>query len=111
MLSTTSNTDATLTFAEQGIARREVRNTVLTADEVRARFEAEGLTIKEWAEARGYHHRTVYAVLKGELRCTRGKTHRIAVDLGLKAVPATDLKNLASVDERRAQILASGAAA
>ncbi len=88
-----------------------MRNAVLSPDQVRARFEAEGLTIKEWAEARGYHHRTVYAVLKGELRCTRGKTHRIAVDLGLKAVPATDLKNLASVDERRAQILASGAAA
>ena len=56
-------------------------------EQVRRQFEAEGLSIKEWAERRGYAPRTVYAVLQGDLQCRRGISHRIAVDLGLKPQP------------------------
>ena len=56
-------------------------------EQVRQQFEAEGLSIKEWAEKRGYSPRTVYAVLQGALRCRRGISHKIAVDLGLKPRP------------------------
>ena len=60
-------------------------------EQVRQQFEAEGLSIKEWAEMRGYSPRTVYAVLQGSLRCRRGVSHRIAIDLGLKPQPAKRL--------------------
>jgi gp16 family phage-associated protein len=60
-------------------------------EQVREQFEAEGLSIKAWAEERGYSPRTVYAVLQGSLRCKRGVSHRIAVDLGLKAQPSKKL--------------------
>ena len=56
-------------------------------EQVIEQFEREGVSIKEWAERRGYSPRTVYAVLRGDLRCKRGISHRIAIDLGLKEVP------------------------
>jgi gp16 family phage-associated protein len=60
---------------------------MMTSDQVKAKFEAEGVSIAEWARARGYKLRTVYAVLNGRRKCTRGIGHRIAVDLGLKTKP------------------------
>lgn len=59
----------------------------MTADQVKAKFEAEGISVAEWARAKGYKLRTVYAVLSGRLKSQRGIGHRIAVDLGLKAEP------------------------
>jgi len=56
-------------------------------EDVRRQFAAEGITIKEWAEDCGYSVSTVYAIMGGRIRCTRGVAHRIAVDLGLKAEP------------------------
>lgn len=58
-----------------------------TFAEVKARFEAEGITIRDWAIANGFKPRTVYAVLNGELKGRRGVTHRIAVALRLKEEP------------------------
>lgn len=58
-------------------------------EQVLEQFEGEGISIKEWAQRRGYSARTVYAVLRGVLLCKRGVSHRIAVDLGLKAAPQT----------------------
>lgn len=55
---------------------------------VRTAFEAEGISIREWARQNGFKPRTVYAVLYGQVKCTRGEGHRIAVALGLKAAPA-----------------------
>lgn len=57
--------------------------------QVKARFIAEGISIAEWARARGFNHRTVYRVMSGELKGTRGEAHRIAVALGLKVQPRT----------------------
>lgn len=59
----------------------------MTAEQVKAKFEAEGLSIAEWARARGYKLRTVYGVLSGRTKCQRGLGHQIAVDLGMKAAP------------------------
>lgn len=59
----------------------------MTPIKVKERFAAEGISIKEWATARGYNFRTVYSVLTGKRSCKRGIGHRIAVDLGLKAEP------------------------
>lgn len=60
---------------------------VITESELRKTFIAEGISIREWALARGYSPSTVYAVIRGQVQCRRGKTHRIAVELGLKAEP------------------------
>ena len=54
------------------------------AQKIKSLFEAEGISISEWATARGYNVRTVYAVIRGELKCRRGISHSIAVDLGIK---------------------------
>lgn len=58
-----------------------------TPEEVRARFVAEGVSIWQWALSKGYSPRLVYAVLNGHRKATRGVTHRIAIDLGLKEEP------------------------
>lgn len=54
---------------------------------VKARFVAEGVTIKDWARANGFTPKTVYRVLAGEAKCKWGESHRIAVALGLKKLP------------------------
>ncbi|MCO5065667.1 MAG: hypothetical protein M9924_14810 [Rhizobiaceae bacterium] len=48
-------------------------------------MEENGISLAEWARIHGFNIRTVRAVVRGELRATRGKGHRIAVALGLKA--------------------------
>lgn len=55
--------------------------------EVKARFEAEGVSIAAWARAHSFNPRTVYRLLSGKLEGRRGETHRIAVALGLKEEP------------------------
>jgi gp16 family phage-associated protein len=57
---------------------------------VKDRFEAEGISIAEWARKNGYQYRTVIAVLSGELKAKRGVSHRIAVALGIKAKPVSE---------------------
>lgn len=57
---------------------------------VKDRFEAEGISIAEWARNNGYQYRTVIAVLSGELKAKRGISHRIAVALGIKAKPVPE---------------------
>lgn len=53
-------------------------------DQVKAQFVAEGVSIAEWARARGFNCLTVYRVLAGTVKGKRGEAHRIAVALGLK---------------------------
>lgn len=62
---------------------------MMTAEQVKAKFAAEGVSVKEWAEARGYNFRTVYSILNGKRACQRGLGHTIAVELGLKEEPKT----------------------
>lgn len=58
---------------------------VLTAEQVKAQFAREGKTFSGWAEERGYNRCDVYRVINGMSKARRGKSHQIAVDLGLKA--------------------------
>lgn len=66
-----------------------------TPEQVKAEFERAGISIAEWARAHGFDRMTVYGVLSGRHRGSRGKTHEIAVALGLKdgvIVAANDFK-------------------
>lgn len=47
-------------------------------------FRVEGATIAVWARERNFSPRLVYAVLRGERKCLRGESYRIAKELGLK---------------------------
>ena len=57
---------------------------VKTTAEVRANFTRVGKPISEWARENGYKENLVYEVLRGRIHCKRGKSHEIAVLLGLK---------------------------
>jgi gp16 family phage-associated protein len=56
--------------------------------EVKTRFAAEGISVAEWARARGFSPKLVYRVLDGTAKGTRGEVHRIACALGLKSEPS-----------------------
>lgn len=58
-----------------------------TAEEVKLSFQASGQTIAQWAIDNGFRKGSVYAVLDGRCKGHRGKSHLIAVALGLKAPP------------------------
>lgn len=51
---------------------------------VRAVFEDSGISVAEWARARGFSTSLVYQVLEGRRKCVRGQSHQIAVALGIK---------------------------
>ena len=55
------------------------------AEEVRALFEPRACRYASGHGIHGYKPRTVYAVLCGQTKDTRGVSHEIAVALGLKA--------------------------
>lgn len=61
-----------------------------TLQEVRRAFEEHGLTVAEWAQAKGFKQDMVYAVLLGRARGLRGEAHKIALALGLKGPAQTD---------------------
>lgn len=66
-----------------------------TPEEVKAEFERAGISIAAWAKAHGFNRMTVYGVLSGRHKGSRGNTHLIAVALGLKhgqVVSANDFK-------------------
>ena len=60
---------------------------VTTPNELRKKFDSEGKTFAEWATNNGFEPQEVYKVLNGQAKCKRGKGHKIAVLLGLKANP------------------------
>ncbi len=75
-----------------------------TPDEARAKLQELGVSVKEWSEANDLSPATVWKVLRGELKCTRGASHRAAVMLGMKrgALPPADLATVrfgADLDE------------
>ncbi len=47
-------------------------------------FRDAGVTISDWARNKGFKPKLVHAVLRGELKCLRGESHRIAKELGMK---------------------------
>jgi gp16 family phage-associated protein len=56
-------------------------------EEIRLKFELRGQTISSWAAAHGFERDSVYAVLSGRVQGKHGKSHDIAVALGLKVNP------------------------
>ena len=53
-------------------------------NEIRQVFIEDGVSVAEWARENNFSLALVYAVLKGRNHATRGKSHKIAVALGLK---------------------------
>lgn len=58
-----------------------------TAEQARAEFVRRGLSIAAWAKRHGVAPQLVYDILNGKpaRRCLRGKSHKVAVLLGVKA--------------------------
>lgn len=66
---------------------REQRHTLArlkTAEEVRAEFVRAGITYTAWAKQHGYSRGLVVQVLSGRLKGAYGKSHEVAVALGMK---------------------------
>jgi len=57
-----------------------------TAEQVKEEFVRKGVSIRSWALANDFNPRLVYEILsgRGNHRCLRGQSHKIAVRLGLK---------------------------
>jgi gp16 family phage-associated protein len=67
---------------------------------LRDQFVAEGVTVRGWAVREGFDVRLVYQVLAGRVAGRRGKSHEIAVRLGLKpAVEVPQLRQPTEVDQ------------
>jgi gp16 family phage-associated protein len=67
--------------------RDAAEETPATPVEARQALRANGRSVAEWARHNGFPAALVYAVLGGQRKCLRGESHRIAVALGLKALP------------------------
>nr|WP_181726906.1 DNA-binding protein [Comamonas testosteroni]QIZ20164.1 DNA-binding protein [Comamonas testosteroni] len=59
----------------------------MSAKEIRDNFAKHGISVCDWARAHGFSESLVYAVLAGRNKASRGQSFKIAVALGLKAVP------------------------
>lgn len=62
---------------------------LLTEEQSRAVFRANGTTVADWARERGFSVELTRMVLAGKRKCLRGQSHNIAVALRIKA-GATD---------------------
>lgn len=56
----------------------------MTPEQVKANFIARGESIGQWADKHGFPRPMVYRVLNGQSPAMRGKSHQIAVALGIK---------------------------
>lgn len=66
-------------------------NQVLTPTQVKDEFDRQGLSIAEWARENDFPPPLVYRVLSGAIP-KRGKSHEIAVCLGLKQGNTSGIK-------------------
>ncbi len=66
-----------------------------TPEEIRKEFRRKGISISDWSIANGFPPNLVYEVLAGRRNPTRGKTHCIAVKLGLKEGEIVDEHEIA----------------
>lgn len=57
----------------------------MKAEKIKEGFRERGETIKDWCVTRGYDPTYVSRILNGTIKANRGKAHRIAQELGLKA--------------------------
>jgi len=75
-------------------------------ESVRQGFFFEGVSVAQWARARGFEPRQVYAVLSGRSKGRFGKSHQIAVELGLKPLPC-DVTRRVQPQDRQGEIATS----
>jgi gp16 family phage-associated protein len=61
----------------------------MTPQEIRNVFRARGESVRGWAKKNKLDPACVYRLLNGRATGWRGKTHEVAVALGLKADPRT----------------------
>jgi gp16 family phage-associated protein len=54
------------------------------AAEAKAELLRKGISISQWAVSNGFSTAMVFEILKGERKCVRGQSHKIAVALGIK---------------------------
>jgi hypothetical protein len=57
----------------------------MTPEQVKAKFRREGKTFTQFAQEHGYSRNSVYRVLNGFDKGNYGRSHEIAVKLGLKS--------------------------
>lgn len=55
-----------------------------TPEQVRQRFRSQGKTLSQWADEHGYPREAVYRVMGGVDKGHYGRSHEIALALGLK---------------------------
>lgn len=80
-----------------------VTNTLINTSHAKSLFEDSGISVAEWARARGFSSGLVYQVLEGNRKCLRGQSHRIAIALGLKKGATMGVEELSKQLEAGAQ--------
>lgn len=61
-----------------------MKTTVRTPQEVRNEFHRKGVSVTEWARNHKVERQIVFDLLSGKAKGRRGKSHHVAVLLGLK---------------------------
>lgn len=84
-----------------------------THEEARAWLGYLGISVSQWARDNKMNQSLVYEILAGRKKCLRGKSHNIAVLLGMKAGVMTDkpARVTPSHSDRRDHERRAGAAA
>jgi gp16 family phage-associated protein len=60
----------------------------MTPQQVKEQFRARGDCVGQWADRNGFDRALVYRILNGRAAGWRGKSHQVAVALGLKPDPS-----------------------
>lgn len=79
-----------------------MKDTTKSAAQARREFERKGVAIAAWARDHKVSSSLVYQILAGKKKCHRGKSHKIAVLLGLKKGEVVDCTAAVNDAERRA---------
>lgn len=75
-------------------------STAARRKQVEERLSHFGLSLRSWATANGFSPSMVHAVIAGRVSCRFGKSHQIAVLLGLKDGEVLGRAHAASSNER-----------
>lgn len=62
----------------------------VTSQQARDNLYAQGISISEWARREGFSKNLVFSILQGRRLCRFGKSHQIAVKLGMKVGSLSD---------------------
>lgn len=65
---------------------------IKTPEQVKEDFSKKGISISAWAKKNGFSREYVHTILSGKRKCNIGKSHNIAVLLGIKEGEIVDYK-------------------